>query len=115
MPLLALFSSAAPPADPAPLLARLSALMARELDKAERYVMVSLTPRPQMLFGGSGAPACYAELKNVGTLSPERALDLSRTLCAELARGLGVTPDRIYIEFTSNDGAFWGWNGTTFG
>jgi hypothetical protein len=115
MPVLALFSSAPPPADPRPLLEQLSALLSRELDKPEQYVMVSLTPRPQMIFGGRTAPACYAELKNVGKLSPTHVEELSQTLCAQLARGLGVPPDRIYIEFTNADGALWGWNGTTFG
>jgi phenylpyruvate tautomerase len=115
MPLLALFSSAPAGGDIQPLLRRLSALLARELDKPEQYVMVSLTPRPQMLFGGSPAPACYAELKNVGTLAPPQIEALSQTLCGELSRGLGLAADRIYIEFTNADGAMWGWNGTTFG
>jgi phenylpyruvate tautomerase len=115
MPLLALFTSAPPPPDAGPLLGELSALLARELDKPESYVMVSLTPRPQMIFGGSTAPACYAELKNVGTLSAARIELLSGTLCDRLSRGLGVPPDRIYIEFTNADGALWGWNGGTFG
>jgi phenylpyruvate tautomerase len=115
MPLLALFSSAPPPAEAEPLLRRLSALLAHELDKPEAYVMVSLTARPLMLFGGSAAPACYAELKNVGTLPPPRIEALSGTLSSELARGLGVPLDRIYIEFTNADGAMWGWNGSTFG
>jgi phenylpyruvate tautomerase len=115
MPLLSLVSSAPPPADRPALLAQLSALLSRELGKPERYVMVSLAPRVEMTFAGSTAPACYVELKNVGTLSPGRIEELSQTLCAEIARGLGVPADRIYIEFTNVDGALWGWNGSTFG
>jgi hypothetical protein len=117
MPLLALFSSAPPPAadESTRLLGRLSALLAHELDKPESYVMVSFTPRPQMLFGGSPAPACYAELKNVGTLDPARVEAISAILCREIGGGLGVPAQRIYIEFTNADGALWGWNGGTFG
>jgi phenylpyruvate tautomerase len=115
MPYLGLFTSAPTPAQEDRLLAHLSALLARELEKPERYVMVSLSPRPHMIFGGTRAPACYAELKNVGTLSPGRVEELSKLLCAELAQGLGVALDRIYIEFTNADGALWGWNGGTFG
>jgi len=46
--------------------------------------MISLAARAEMSFGGSSAPACYAELKNVGTLSPDQAENLSKILCQEL-------------------------------
>jgi hypothetical protein len=68
-----------------------------------------------MSFGADASrPACYAELKNVGTLSPGRCEQLSAILCRELSGGLDVSADRIYVEFTNADGALWGWNGTTF-
>jgi phenylpyruvate tautomerase len=112
MPVLHVLTSAPLPEDGAWMRA-LSALLARELDKPEEYVMVIAAPRPAMIFGGSPAPACYAELKNVGGFeSPET---LSRKLCDALAAALGVPTDRIYIEFANADGRLWGWNGTTFG
>jgi hypothetical protein len=115
MPLFNLFTSAELPAERTAWLKKLSALLAQVLDKPEQYVMVLVNPRPDMTFGGSSAAACYAELKNVGELSPAEVEALSRTLCAELAAGLRVPADRIYIEFTNADGALWGWNGSTFG
>lgn len=116
MPLVHLFTSAPPPADDArrALLGELSGLLARELDKPEAYVMVALEPRAEMLFAGSTAPACYAELKNVGTLAQAQIERLSEQLAQTLARGLAVAKDRIYVEFTNADGALWGWNGSTF-
>lgn len=114
MPLLNVFTSAAVPGDRA-WMKRLSALLARELEKPEEYVMVIASARPEMIFGGSGDPACYAELKNVGTLAPPRIEELSARLCDELAAALDVPTARIYVEFTNADGALWGWNGTTFG
>jgi phenylpyruvate tautomerase len=116
MPLLHI-STSAPPAEEAKraqLLKGLSALVARLLGKPERYVMISLAAREEMSFAGSNAPACYAELKNVGRLTPDQTEELSKVLCQELSRGLGVAQDRIYIEFTNADGAMWGWNGGTF-
>jgi phenylpyruvate tautomerase len=115
MPLLHVFTSAPLPGDRAGWLGRLSALLARELDKPEEYVMVIAAPRPEMIFGGSADPACYAELKNVGTLSGAQVEALSAKLCDELAATLGIPAQRIYVEFTNADGALWGWNGTTFG
>jgi phenylpyruvate tautomerase len=103
------------PADRPAWLRRLSALLARELDKPEEYVMVMAAPRPDLIFGGTNDPACYAELKNVGSLSPAQVEDLSAKLCGELSTALAVPAARIYIEFTNADGALWGWNGTTFG
>ncbi len=117
MPLLQVFTSA-PPADEhkrAHLLKSLSALVARLLGKPESYVMISLPARAEMSFAGSGAPACYAELKNVGILTPDQVENLSKVLCQELCAGLGVPSERIYIEFTNADGAMWGWNCGTFG
>lgn len=118
MPLLSLLTSASPPTPPAraKLFADLTALLARELGKPAEYVMVALAARAELSFAGdAAAPALYAELKNVGTLSPERVAALSRLLTAELAARLEVAPARIYIEFTNADGALWGWNGETFG
>jgi phenylpyruvate tautomerase len=114
MPLLTITTSAAPPTERGMLLAHLSAVLARELGKPEPYVMVLLQPHAEMSFGGTTRPACFAELKNVGTLSPQRVEQLSALLCAELAGALAVDKDRIYIEFTNADGALWGWNGGTF-
>lgn len=117
MPLLNLFSSAKQPDEPAlgEMLASFSALLAGELGKPERYVMVSLVPKATMSFGGSRAPACYAELKNVGTLSARTVEHLSDVLCTAIAKALALPKDRIYIEFTNADGALWGFDGSTFG
>ena len=70
MPLLSVFTSATlpEPAAKTRLLTELSSLLAKSVHKPESYVMVSLNARPDLLFGGSTAPACYAELKNVGRL-----------------------------------------------
>jgi phenylpyruvate tautomerase len=117
MPLLNLFSSAKQPDEPAlaQMLKSLSSLLAHELGKPERYVMVGLAPRLEMSFAGSREPACYAEFKNVGQLSDDKIEHLSQVLCAAIAQALALPQDRIYIEFTNADGALWGFDGGTFG
>jgi phenylpyruvate tautomerase len=117
MPLLSITTSAYPlPADRrVALFTRLTGVLARELGKPEAYVMVALSPRVDISFGGDSArPSCYAELKNIGTLDAARIAQLSGVLCGELAAALEIAQDRIYIEFTNADGALWGWNGETF-
>jgi phenylpyruvate tautomerase len=117
MPLFNLFSSVKPPDEAAlsQLLKSFSKLLAAELGKPERYVMVGLAPRMELSFAGSREPACYAELKNVGRLSDDKIASLSAILCDAIAKGLGLPRNRIYIEFTNADGALWGFDGGTFG
>ena len=118
MPLLNLYTSADVPSEPAKidgLLKDLSSRMARHLNKPESYVMTCLLPRTRMTFGGTTAPACFVEIKNIGALSPELTEKMSRDVCTVLEAALAVPADRIYIEFTNADGALWGWDGSTFG
>lgn len=117
MPLLNLFSSAPEPQEPAlsQMLKSFSSVLAHELGKPERYVMVGLAPRMQMSFAGSREPACYAELKNVGELDQDKVEHLSEILCEAIAKALALPRNRIYIEFTNADGALWGFDGGTFG
>ncbi len=96
------------------LLESLSALVARELGKPESYVMVSISPVTEMLFGGTAEPACFAALKNIGSFTPELTERLSALLCRALSEGLGVPPNRIYIEFVDARGHLWGHDGGTF-
>jgi phenylpyruvate tautomerase len=116
VPFINVYTSApAPTADQANALLRtLSKTLASELKKPESYVMTCLVPRAQMTFGGTEAPACYAELKNIGPLTPEHTTRLSSVLCAILERELGVPKNRIYLEFASVEAHLFGFNGETF-
>jgi len=95
------------------LLSEASQQMARELGKPERYVMVELTANPAMLFGGTGEPAAYVELKSIG-LPAGQTKALSQALATLLEASAGVAAGRVYVEFTDVQGRFWGWNGSTF-
>jgi phenylpyruvate tautomerase len=116
MPLINVYTSAEPPAAAATdaLLLSLSRTLSQHLGKPESYVMTCLVPRTRMTFGGTTAPACYAELKNVGAVPPNLAQTMSRELGALLSLALGVRTDRIYIEFTEAEGRLWGYDGSTF-
>lgn len=92
----------------------LSALLAKETGKPERYVMVETAGGKTMLFGGSAEPLAYLECKSIG-LSSAQAKALSASLVGLLAEGLGLAGDRVYIEFSNCPAEFWGWNGSTFG
>jgi len=95
------------------LAARASALVAEQLGKPERYVMVSVETNPVMQFAGSSDPLAYLELKSIGL--PESSTgDASRALCELVSSATGIVPERIYIEFSDAARRMWGWNSSTF-
>jgi phenylpyruvate tautomerase PptA (4-oxalocrotonate tautomerase family) len=95
------------------LAGKASALVAEQLGKPERYVMVSVENNPVMQFAGTDAPLAYLELKSIGL--PETATaDLSDALCHLVTSEAGIEPDRVYIEFSDAPRKMWGWNHSTF-
>ena len=90
-----------------------SALVAEQLGKPERYVMVTLEPASAMLFAGEASPLAFLELKSIG-LSEQQTPPLSASLCGLMHEALGVDQDRVYIEFADAPRKMWGWNGGTF-
>ena len=96
------------------LLAELSRFVAEALKKPESYVMTSITTDAAMTFAGTSEPACFVELKSVGTFSPQQTAALSAELCQRLEKSLGVPAARTYIEFADAKGYLWGHDGETF-
>jgi len=116
MPLIQVFTSAAPDAGASDkLLRELSGALAAHFEKPEQWVMTCIVPGLAMTFGGSSGPTCFAAVKNIGKLTPAKTAKLSADLSARLAEGLGVPQDRIYLEFTEAVGHLWGFDGGTFG
>ena len=95
------------------LLSQASSLVATELGKPERYVMVALEPPTPMLFAGDATPLAYLELKSIG-LPQDKTKALSQALCTMMEETTGISKERVYIEFADAPRAMWGWNGSTF-
>lgn len=95
------------------LVAEASRTVTTLLGKPERYVMVSLEPAATMAFGGDASPLAYLEMKSIG-LPQNRTTPLSKALCELMNTALGVSAERVYIEFADAEAALWGWNGGTF-
>lgn len=95
------------------LLAEASSLVAAELGKPESYVMVALEPPIPMLFAGKNDPLAYLELKSIG-LPEAKTSGLSQALCNLMDKTVGISKERVYIEFADAPRAMWGWNGATF-
>jgi len=115
MPLLRLETSVALPEDKRKaLLASLSKAVAETIGKPEQYVMVTAS-QAVMLMSGKPGDGAFVDLRSIGGLSDEVNRKLSQQVCKLLKDSLGISPDRVYLNFTDVDAGNWGWNGSTFG
>ncbi|PSB29395.1 phenylpyruvate tautomerase MIF-related protein [Stenomitos frigidus] len=97
------------------LLKALSASLAKHTGKPESYVMTAFEPGVSMTFAGTLDPACYVEVKSVGSFTPVQTQAMSAAFSRQIEDTIAVPSDRIYIEFADAKGYLWGWNGSTFG
>jgi phenylpyruvate tautomerase PptA (4-oxalocrotonate tautomerase family) len=115
MPLLRLEISVALPEDKRKaLLASLSKAVAETIGKPEQYVMVT-TSQAATLMSGKPGDGAFVDLRSIGGLSHEVNRKLSQQVCKLLKDSLGISPDRVYLNFTDVEAGNWGWNGSTFG
>jgi len=115
MPLLRLQTSA-PVADAQrqPLLAALSRTVAECIGKPERYVMITLEESALMLAGQEDLTA-FADVRSIGGLNGSVNKQITQRVCNLLNEFLGISPDRVYLNFSNIAADHWGWNNSTFG
>lgn len=90
-----------------------SRIVAGMLGKPESYVMVIVNADSSLVFGGSEEAAAHLKLKSLG-LDESKTADYSTHLCGFIQNVLGVSPSRVYIEFSSPERQLWGWDSKTF-
>ncbi|CAB1337014.1 unnamed protein product [Coregonus sp. 'balchen'] len=61
--------------------------------------VVHIVPDQLMTFGGTTAHCAHSSLHSIGAISEEQNLQYSTLLCGLLNKHLGITPNRIYINF----------------
>jgi phenylpyruvate tautomerase len=96
------------------LLASLSKVVADTIGKPEQYVMVT-AGQAAMLMSGKQGDAAFVDIRSIGGLSNDLNQKLSQQVCKLLHDSLGISPDRVYMNFTDVESGNWGWNGSTFG
>ena len=90
-----------------------SALVARELEKPESFVMIALQPDTPMLFAGTDDPVAFLELKSVGLPARKTKL-LCQALCELVEQHLGIAKERVYVKFIDVNHGMWGFKGDVF-
>ena len=96
------------------LLASLSKAVAGTIGKPEQYVMVTIG-QAAILMSGKPGDAAFVDIRSIGGLNDDVNRKLSQQVCKLLSNSLGISPDRVYLNFTDVDAGKWGWNGSTFG
>jgi len=90
-------------------------LLAEQIGKSVEYVMVLVRTGESISFAkDNDTPCAYMEVKNVGELSSDLTERLTNKLSNLLSEILGVTIDRIYVEYQESARHLWGWDGKTF-
>lgn len=115
MPLLKLCTSIDVPKETQQaLLAEMSTILATAIGKPEQYCMAVLD-HGEIIMAGKAGPAAFADVRSIGGLNGKVNREVSKRLCALLKDRLGISPERVYINFTDVAASNWGWNGQTFG
>lgn len=115
MPLLKLETTVALSAEKQQaLLASFSKMVARTIGKPEQYVMVTIAPA-SVLMSGKDGDAAFVDIRSIGGLTADVNRNLTQKVCQLLKDSLGISPDRVYLNFSDVEAGNWGWNGETFG
>ncbi|XP_051513707.1 macrophage migration inhibitory factor [Myxocyprinus asiaticus] len=115
MPMFVVNTNVAKDAVPAELLSEATQELAKAMSKPAQYIAVHIIPDQMMMFGGKGDPCALCSLTSIGKIGGAQNKKYSKLLMDLLNKHLGISPDRIYINFIDMDAANVAWNSTTFG
>ena len=96
------------------LLSAMSKMISENIGKPEQYVMTVIETGAIMM-SGKQDDAAFADIRSIGGLNSKVNKRISGELCSLMDRLLGISPNRVYINFTDVSAENWGWNGNTFG
>ena len=89
-----------------------SRLISTLTNKSEKYVMVRLFEQIPIYFSQSLDPACFIEVKSIGSIEP---LKMSESICEFISNKLKIPANRIYIQFENIEASNWAYDGKPFG
>ncbi|CAB1337015.1 unnamed protein product [Coregonus sp. 'balchen'] len=99
---------------PPALLSEATEELAKAMGKPVQYLAVHIVPDQLMMFGGKGDPCALCSLHSIGKIEGAQK-QYSKLLCGLLNKHLGISPDRIYVNFFDMEAANVAWNNSTFG
>jgi phenylpyruvate tautomerase PptA (4-oxalocrotonate tautomerase family) len=96
------------------LMTEASKIVATNLNKPEKYVMVAWTPAPKMTFENNSSDAAFLELRSIGIPETGRQ-KLPGALAKCVSEHLGVDADRVFLVMMDVPGKYWAQGEQTFG
>ncbi|XP_037118289.1 macrophage migration inhibitory factor [Syngnathus acus] len=115
MPMFVVNTNVAQDSVPQALLSEVTEELAKAMGKPAQYIAVHINPGQMMMFGGKGDPCALCSLHSIGKIGSAYNKQYSKLLCGLLNKHLGVSPDRIYINFVDMDASNVATNNSTFG
>ncbi|XP_034398697.1 macrophage migration inhibitory factor-like [Cyclopterus lumpus] len=115
MPMFVVNTNVAKSEVPAALLSEATEELAKAIGKPAEKVSVHVNPDQMMMFGGKGDPCAVCSLHSIGKIGSDYNKQYSKLLCGLLNKHLGISPDRIYINFVDMDAVNVARNNTTIG
>lgn len=93
---------------------KLSKICAECTGKPEAYVASMIEDDWTIAFAGKPADSAFVEVRGIGGLTPAVNKKLSAAICKMLETELGISGERVYINFMDVPATNWGWKGSTF-
>ena len=89
-----------------------SETLAKLTNKSEKYVMVRLFDQIPIYFNKSSNPACFVDIKSIGSIDTS---NMSALLSDFISEKFNIPTCRTYICFENVEASNWAWDGSTFG
>ena len=81
--------------------------------KTEQWLMLGFEENCRLWFRGENdVPMAMVEIQIFGQASESDCERMTARVCEILSEELGITPDRVYVNYTFS--TCWGWNGGNF-
>lgn len=95
------------------LLRDLTALLSKDLNKPEKYIMIDCEDDKDIVFANSEDLLVFMELRSI-RLPEDKTGELSKSLSNFVKNNLEIPADRIFINFFNIQPHMWGFNAGTF-
>ncbi|XP_062416603.1 macrophage migration inhibitory factor-like isoform X3 [Pungitius pungitius] len=115
MPMFVVNTNVAKSEVPVALLSDVTEELAKAMGKPAEKIAVHIISDQIMMFGGKGDPCAVCTLHSIGKIGSDYNKQYSKLLCGLLNKHLGISPDRIYINFVDVDAVNVARNSTTIG
>ncbi|XP_048826648.1 macrophage migration inhibitory factor [Brienomyrus brachyistius] len=115
MPMFLVNTNVAKDAVPASLMSEATEELSKAMGKPVQYVAVQINSGQMMTFGGKPDPCALCFLHSIGKIGGSQNKQYSKLICGLLNKHLGISPERIYVNFVDMDAENVAWNNTTFG